>query len=58
MGGHYSAIVKQGLTEAPLSEEEIQELIRKVDAETIVPEIVRGDKVSVCAFLPRGLQVI
>ncbi len=58
LGGHYSAIVKQGLTEAPHSEEEIQELIRKVDAEIIVPEIVRGDKVLCASVLPRGLQVI
>ncbi len=39
MGGHYeAAIVKQGLTEAPFSEDGLKELILKVDAETAVPE--------------------
>jgi hypothetical protein len=46
LGGHYAAIVKQGLTEAPFSEEELKELILKVDAEIVVPEKVRGDKAN------------
>ncbi len=35
--GHYAAIVKQGLTEAPFSEEGLKVLILKVDAEIAVP---------------------
>jgi hypothetical protein len=46
LGGH-AAIVKQGLTEAPLSEEGLKELILKVDAEIVVPEKVRGDKANI-----------
>jgi hypothetical protein len=44
LGGHYAAIVKQGLTEAPFSEEGLTELILKVDVGIAVPEKVRGDK--------------
>jgi hypothetical protein len=48
LGGHYAAaIVKQGLTEAPFSEEGLKELILKVDAEIAVPEKVRGDKANI-----------
>jgi hypothetical protein len=43
-GRTHAAIVKQGLTEAQFSEEELKELILKVDAEIVVPEKVRGDK--------------
>ncbi len=44
LGGHYAAVVKQGLSEAPFSEEGLKELILKVDVEIAVPEKVRGDK--------------
>jgi hypothetical protein len=47
LGGRYAAIVKQGLTEAPFSEEGLKELILKVDARIAVPEKVRGDKVNI-----------
>jgi hypothetical protein len=47
LGGHYAAIVKQGLTEAPFSEEGLKELILKVDPEIVVPEKVRGDKANI-----------
>jgi hypothetical protein len=47
LGGHYAAIVKQGLTEAPLSEEGFKKLILKVDAEVAVPEKVRRDKANI-----------
>jgi hypothetical protein len=40
LGGHYAAIVKQGLTEAALSEEGLKELILKVDAEIGIKPIL------------------
>ncbi len=46
-GGHYAAIVKQGLSEAPFSEEGLKELILKVDVGIAVPEKVRGDKANI-----------
>ncbi len=50
LGGHYAAIVEQGLTEAPLSEEGLKELILKVDAEIVVPEKVRGDNANINSY--------
>ena len=47
MGGHYAAIVRQGLSEAPLSEADLKKLILKVDADIVVPEKVREDKATV-----------
>jgi hypothetical protein len=47
LGGHYAAVVKQGLSEAPFSEEGLKELILKVDVEIAVPEKVRGDKANI-----------
>jgi hypothetical protein len=47
LGGHYAAIVKQGLTEAPFSEEGLKELILRVNAGIAVPEKVRGDKANI-----------
>jgi hypothetical protein len=44
LGGHYAAFVKQRVTEAPFSEEELKELILKVDDEIVVPGKVRGVK--------------
>ncbi len=47
LGGYYAAANdKQGLTDAPFSEEGLKELILKVDAER-VPEKVRGDKANI-----------
>jgi hypothetical protein len=47
LGGHYAAVVKQGLSEAPFSEEGLKELILKVDVGIAVPEKVRGDKANI-----------
>ncbi len=47
LGGHYAAILKQGLTKAPFSEEGLKELILKVDAGIAVPEKVGGDKANI-----------
>ena len=62
LGGHYAAVVKQGLSEAPLSEADLKELVLKVDADIVVPEIVRGDKATVNSdflgtYAPHGQAV-